>query len=140
MPAPSDVQTANEGSTVGRPETGDEIVFTFTGPVNPTLISAGWDGSAKTVAANFQHRGGSDTFTVQEGGVTLAELGSVELGADYASNVIFANSTMTLTGNIVTVVLGNGSGGIHTVSTPTTMVWTTPQGSVPESGPADVHF
>jgi chitinase len=140
MPAPSDVQTANGGSTVGRPETGDRIVFTFTGPVDPTLISDEWDGSAKTVAANFQHRGGSDTFTVQEGGVTLAALGSVELGAKYASNVTFDNSTMTLSGDTVTVVLGSGSGGIHTVSTPTTMVWTTPQGSVPESGPADLHF
>jgi chitinase len=140
MPAPSDVQTANGGSTVGRPETRDRIVFTFTGPVDPTLISAGWDGSAKTVAAYFQHRGGSNTFTVQDDGVTLAALGSVELGANYASNVTFSNSTMTLSGSTVTVVLDDGSGGIHTVSTPTTMVWTTPQGSVPESGPADVHF
>ena len=140
MPAPADVQTADGGGTVGRPEPGDKLLLTFAGPVDPALISPGWDGSPKTVSVSFLHHASSDTVTVEEGGVTIAALGSVELGANYASNVTFANSTMTASGATVTVVLGTGTGGIHTVTDPTTMVWTTPQGSATESGPADVDF
>ncbi|HEX6490474.1 MAG TPA: hypothetical protein VF002_03750 [Gaiellaceae bacterium] len=140
MPAPADVQTANGGSTVGRTEAGDKLFLTFGGTVDPTLISPGWDGSAKTVSVKFTNRGASDTVTIEAGGVPIAALGSVDLGADYASNVTFSNSTMTASGAVVTIVLGAGSGGIHPITTPTTMVWTTPQGSKPESGPAKVQF
>jgi hypothetical protein len=74
-------------------------------------------------------------------GVSLAGLGSVDLAAHYANGVDFTGSTMTASGSIITVVLGTpGTGGLHTISSPATMVWTAPSGSASESGPADVEF
>jgi hypothetical protein len=47
---------------------------------------------------------------------------------------------MTLSGSTVTIVLGTRSGTAHHHTTPTTMVWTNPEGTATESGPVDVEF
>ena len=39
-PAGSDVQTANGGSTPGRPEQGDIVTFTFTEQIDPASVHA----------------------------------------------------------------------------------------------------
>jgi hypothetical protein len=74
-------------------------------------------------------------------GTQIAALGSVNLQGHYAAAVtLFTNSTMTASGNTVTVVLGTRSHGVPTVNSPSTMVWTTPNGTATESGPADTDF
>ena len=75
MPAPADVDTVDNGQA-GRAEQGDEVVFTFAGAVDPTLVLAGWDGSATAVTVRIAGAS-SDVLTVWNAGGTtqLTELG-----------------------------------------------------------------
>jgi hypothetical protein len=142
MPTPADIQTANGGTTAGRAEGGDTVTFTFAGPVAPALVLAGWTGAAAPVTVHFDHEGARSTLGVEDAtGDVITALGSVDLAAHYANAVDFAGSTMTASGNTIAVVLGTPSiGGLHTISIPTMMTWTAPNGSASESGPPDVEF
>jgi chitinase len=144
MPAPSDVQATNGSATLGRAETGDTITFTFDGPVIPSLVLAGWTGSATDVTVHLNHLGATSWLTVLDtGGATLSALGAVDLAAHYSngSDIDFTASTMTATGNTVTVVLGTPSNSAaKTVSVPGTMAWWLSGSSVSESGLPDVEF
>jgi hypothetical protein len=142
MPAPADIQTTNSGGPHGRVAKGDAVVFTFASPPDPSLILAGWNGSATTVTVRISGNGKNDVLTVLNAttGAQLA-LGSVQLGGNYADKTLtMAGSTMTLSGRIVTVVLGTPSGKTHDEKKPGTMVWTAPSGTATESGPADNEF
>jgi chitinase len=142
VPAPGDVQATNNGATSGEMEPGDEIVFTFAAPVDPSLILAGWTGAATTVTVRVDHSGASTALSVKDsGGIDVTALGSVELDANYADNVSFAGSTMTASGSTITVTIGvPGSNAIHQIPLPTTMIWTAPTGIATESGLPDAEF
>jgi chitinase len=143
MPAPSDVQSANGGATAGRAETGDSVAFTFAGAVTPSLVLSGWSGATTNVIVHLDHQGATTVLTVEDsGGTPIVELGSVDLDAHYTNGTgaDFTGSTMTASGNTITVVLGTAGGNVKTVAVPTTMAWTTPHGSVSESGVPDVEF
>lgn len=140
---PQDIQTTNGGPHNGVIEQNDTITFTFAGPVDPSQILAGWDGSATAVTVRMTpSTTQNDTMIVQDGsGNQIAALGSVNLHGHYLAAVtLCTGSTMTASGNTVTIVLGTRSHGVPTVNSPTTMVWTTPNGSATESGPADIDF
>jgi hypothetical protein len=95
------------------------------------------------VTVRIQGNGPNDVLTVLDsGGSALAQLGQVDLSGNYANGtqLDFTSSQMSLSGNTVTVVLGIRSGTAHHHATPTTMVWTTSQGTATESGPADAEF
>jgi hypothetical protein len=141
MPQPADVQTRNGGKR-GKAERGDSITFTFAGAVNPLLVLAGWDGSATSATVHIQNPGKKDILTVRNSstGTQLAALGSVQLNANYSDNVDFRGSTMTLSGNTITIVLGSQTGAVKDNAKPATMVWTTPNGSATESGALDSEF
>jgi hypothetical protein len=65
----------------------------------------------------------------------------VNLHGHYLSAItLFTGSTMTVSGNTVTIVLGTRSHGVPVENSLSTMVWTTPNGNATESGPADVDF
>jgi hypothetical protein len=51
-----------------------------------------------------------------------------------------AGSTMTLSGTVVTVVLGTPTGKCLHQKEAGTMVWTAPSGTATESGPDDYEF
>ena len=143
MPAPADVQTANNGATPGKAETGDTVTFTFAGPVPPSLVLAGWSGAATAVIAHFDHQGGVSSLEIQgPSGTPISALGSVDLERHYTNTVDFTGSTMTASGNTITVELGTPDtpGGLHTISSPTTLTWTAPTGSANESGVPDIDF
>jgi hypothetical protein len=99
MPAPADVDTVDNGQA-GRPEQGDEVVFTFASAFDPTLVLAGWDGSATPVTVQIAG-GSSDVLTVWNAADTaqLTELGSVDTKGDYAASATFSASQMTLGGS-----------------------------------------
>jgi len=137
------VQTHNGGATPGKAEHYDSITFTFAGPVTPSLVLAGWDGSAVAVSVHLQHNSSNDILSVRNAstGTTLAELGAVELRGNYTTgNSDFAGSQMTMSGNTITVVLGNGVGNLRTNVTKAAVFWSTPKGSATESGALDVDF
>ena len=75
-------------------------------------------------------------------GTQVTALGSVQLSGDYANkqSVFATGSTMTLSGNVVTVVLGTLTGKPREHTKAGTMIWTTPSGAATESGPADNEF
>jgi len=142
MPAAADVQTQNAGSKVGKAESGDSITYTFAGTVTPSLVLAGWSGSATLVTVHFQQNAKNDVVTVRNAstGATLFALGVLNLHGDYSNNADFTSSTMTASDNKITVVLGVLSGHVKEKASPATMVWTAPTNTVSESGSSDKEF
>ena len=118
------VQAANAGANAGRPEAGDTITYTFSEPVEPISIDNTWtDPSASktaTVSINNNAVGGNDSVTV--GGVNL---GTINLGrTDYVTATrTYTNSTMSVSGNTLTIVLGTASGAGTTAAANGTMSW-----------------
>ena len=142
MPAAADVQTRNNGAQAGKAESGDSITYTFADTVQPSLVLAGWDGSATLVTVHFTNNAKNDVVSVRNAstGATLFELGFVSLHGDYTNNADFNSSVMTAGGNTITVVLGTLSGHTKEKAGAATMVWTGPANTVNESGAADKEF
>lgn len=126
---------------MGRPEAGDTITYTFSKSLAPYLGFFGWDGSPRAVTAVFGVQGGVSTVQIEDTDGSLLPLGTINLGAQYASALQFTGSSMTSSGATLTVVLGTpGSGTRNTISLPTTMTWSSYGGSAIESGLPDVEF
>jgi len=146
-PKASDVQTTNGGATNGLPEQGDTIVFTFSEPVEPTSILAGWSGAATSVVVKVNDNGllglpaGNDSFEIWNAANSAAlPLGTVDLGrSDYAAGLLGGSyrfgatgtpSTMTMSASTITVVLGTYNStiivdaGRGTAAANGTMTWT----------------
>jgi hypothetical protein len=121
-PLASDVQTANAGAA-GLAEQGDSLILTFSEPVEPESILAGWSGAATSVVVRLADNGilalptGNDTVQVYNAANTTAlPLGTVDLGrSDYVAGLLGGNvrfgasgtpSTMSMSGSALTVVLG----------------------------------
>jgi hypothetical protein len=92
-PIATDVATANRtGGITRQPEAGDTITFTYAEPIDPTSLSAGWDGRSALNARvafinNDPAAGGNDSFTVlEQTGTARVRVGSVSLGrTDYVT-------------------------------------------------------
>jgi prepilin-type N-terminal cleavage/methylation domain-containing protein len=125
--------------TVGLAEEGDTITFTTSKPVDPSSVLAGWDGRPTLVTVSLW--GGSDSFTHANGNdiVQIAEnsyqpigLGTIELndngyfdgtytGGALEWGLFGDQSTMSQSGNTITVVLGSygpGDLGVKNVDKP----------------------
>jgi hypothetical protein len=171
LPIASDVQTANGSTTVGQAQQNDTITFTFSEPIEPDSILSGWTGSSTNVAVEIQHALlslGNDGLRVFDStDSTVLPFGTVDLGrSDYVGGVLGAilkfgasgtASTMTMSGNTITIVLGNRTlvgvlasagtaGGNGTMSwasttTPTDRAGNASTGNTAtESGAADKEF
>lgn len=121
-PTAADVQTTNVG-TNGLAEAGDSLVLTFSEPIEPASILAGWSGAATSVVVRISDNGllglplGNDSVQVwNAANSAVLPLGTVDLGrSDYVAGLLGGNvrfgasgtaSTMTMSGNTVTIVLG----------------------------------
>jgi hypothetical protein len=166
-PTAADVQTANtSGGTVGRPQQGDTITFTFSEPMEPASVLAGWSGAATGVVVRIADGGGllglgGDALTIRNA-ANSAQLpfGSVDLGrGDYRVTLLglggpidFTASSMTMSGSAVTITLGSPSESTDTAGGNGTMAWgpasnpydraanAMSTASVNESGGADREF
>jgi hypothetical protein len=161
-PAGSNVQTANGAATVGRPEQGDSLTFTYSEPMEPISILTGWDGASTSVVVRIDNAGGGDRLQVWNAAnafqLPLTNAAGLNLGrTDYVtSNQTFGAggtaSTMVRSGNSITITLGTASGTTTTAAGSGTMSWT-PSGTatdragnpasttaVSEPGPADPEF
>lgn len=124
-PTATDVQTTNAG-TSGLAEQGDSLIFTISEPLEPESILTGWNGTATPVVLRLIDNGllglptGNDAVQVYNAANSAAlPLGSVDLGrGDYAAGLLGGNakfgatgtaSTMTMSGNTITIVLGTFS-------------------------------
>ncbi len=111
----------------GKPDSGDQIVYTYSEQMTATSILAGWSGSSTAVTVHFDTGCGSNNCLT----VTGVNLGSLDLGTSgYVSNHgsrFDVSGTMVMTTNgsnqsVVTVTL-TGSNS-NQVTTNTTWVWT----------------
>lgn len=130
-PAASDIQTANGGSIVGRADIGDTITYTFSEPIDPNSILAGWTGASQNVVVRLNQVTGNDTVTIyNSANTTQLPFGTVQLGrSDYTSSsrtfgATGTPSTMVMSGNAITFTLGTQSGAASTAAGTGTMNWT----------------
>ncbi|MEA2330868.1 MAG: large repetitive protein [Thermoleophilaceae bacterium] len=138
-PTATDVQTASGAATVALAEAGDSIMFTFSEPIDPESVLAGWNSGSANVVVRLVNGAlaGSDTLQVYNAAnVTQLPLGSVDLAAPgYVGGLLGGEiglfgatgtaSTMTMSGSTITVVLGTASGQAATTALlNSTMVWT----------------
>jgi hypothetical protein len=144
-PLAADVQTANGGATAGLAEQGDTLQLTFSEPIEPQSIQAGWNGGATAVVVRLIDSAllglGADAVQVYDAANAAAlPLGQVQLGrSDYigvglSGTVRFGASgtpsTMALAGNSLVVTLGtyNATALVDPIRTTAlgsgTMTWT----------------
>lgn len=153
-PTAVDIQTTNVvAGTVGKPETGDTITNTFSEPMRPASILAGWSGAATPVVVRFTNAN-PDLITVFDAtNTTQLALGSSKSGKKYVTgDTAFTGSTMALSGSAITITLGIPSGPTASANGSTTLQWTTSiaatdragnpvtSATVLESGGADLDF
>ena len=138
------MQATDSGGTVGLAETGDVVTFTYAGTVDPDVILSGGDGSASGVTVRISGNGPNDVLDVHDASddSVLPGLGSVDLNGNHANgtSMDFTGSQMTLSGAIVTIVLGTPVGNAHRDTAAKAMTWSTPQGTATESGTLDADF
>lgn len=132
VPAAADIQTTNKsGNIAGRPDIGDTVIFTFSEPIDPTSVLAGWTGATINVVTRINNNTPTnDQLAVYNAtNVTQLSLGTVNLGRnDYVTaNTSFGApgtaSTMVMSGNAITVTLGTASAGPSTASSTGAMIW-----------------
>ena len=129
-PTATDVQAVNAAANAGRPEQNDTLTYTFSEPVEPSSILAGWTGAATDVVVRIANSA-TDTLTIANSADTAQlPFGSLDLGrADYVSaQQEFGKggqkSVMSRSGNSVTVVLGLRTANVSTTAAATgTMTW-----------------
>lgn len=135
-PTAQDIQIVDGGGTVSRPQAGDVATFTFSEPVDPQSVLAGWNGSATDVTVRMVNNSTSDLLTVHDSAnTTQLPLGTVRLNrTDYVGGdrtfgaPATTRSRMTRSGNTITVTLGTPSGTTTTAAGTAAMTWT-PLGS-----------
>jgi hypothetical protein len=127
-PFASNISTTNHsGGIVGRAEIGDTITFTFSEPIDPNSIFAGWTGASTPVTLHLNQVTGNDTVTIFDStNSTQLPLGSVALGGTGYTTIsrTFTGSGMVVSGSTIIITLGTQSGAATTQGSNTTMVWT----------------
>ena len=140
-PRATDIQTANAAAgTNGIPEAGDTVTYSFSEPVAPASILAGWTGDATPVTLRIVNGSPNDNIQLWTAdGATRLPVGGIDAGKKYVtSDVSFAGSTMTVAGSTVRIVLGTpvSTQGIPNTAAPGTasMTWTPGSGVTDRAG------
>lgn len=144
-PTATDVQSANGGTTVGKPEEKDSITYTFSEPIEPQSILSGWTGASTNVVVRMVNNGllglftGNDElFVYNSTNTEELPLGTVNMGGgEYVNGLLGGaltfgasgtRSTMAMSGNTVKITFGTqGTEGLlvspTTTGSATTMTW-----------------
>lgn len=157
-PTAANVQGAN-GGTAGRIDAGDTVTFTWSEPMAPVSILAGWAGTSQPIRVRVNEVAGVDTLDLYDAAGTtrlnvMSATQALRLNADWVSATANFNATIVMTGSTATVTIGTLiSGTIRTgVATTASMVWTSSNvatdavgnpasgNTVTESGVADRDF
>ena len=143
-PTAADIQTTNKaGNTLGRPDLGDTVAYTFSEPIDPHSILANWTGASTGVVVRITNATGDPLTVFNAANTTQLPLGSINLGRnDYVSaSATFGASgtasTMVLSGNAITITLGTASAGPSIASTTGTMTWTPSASAYDRAGNAE---
>jgi hypothetical protein len=128
-PVAMDLQVTNGGTTVGRPEPGDAITLTFSEPMGPGSILAGWSGASSSVVVRLNTSGSDDTVNIYNAGNTAQlNLGTMQTQGNYVTaNATFGASgtpsTMVMSGVTITITLGTLAGTVRTDNNINTWTW-----------------
>ncbi len=129
-PTAVDAQGAN-GGTAGTIDALDTLTLTFSEPMLPASIMAGWNGSSTAVQVRVNDVGANDTLDVYDAaGTTKLKLTSatqaLQLRADWVSATASFNATLVRSGSQIVVTFGTRiSGAVRTgVATTANMIWT----------------
>ena len=118
-PTATDIAAANGGANAGRAEAGDVITFTFSEPIDPVTVLAGWNGTSTAVQVKITAGVlAPDPFTVLDsGGATGVHLGTVQTNGDYVTTTATFDATMVRSADHASVVvtLGAKQSGIMAV-------------------------
>jgi hypothetical protein len=136
VPTGVDIQTTNvAGGTAAKPETGDVLTYTFSEPMLPGSILAGWSGAATPVVVRFDD-GNPDVITVYDAAnsVQLA-LGGVAAAKKYVdASMTFTGSTAVLSGSAISITLGTPSGPTERATGTSRLEWTTSVAATDRAG------
>jgi hypothetical protein len=140
VPTGTNVQGTNgSGGTARRIERNDVLTLTVSEPIEPGTIVSGWTGASTNVVVRLVNNGSSDQLQIwnSTNGAQLP-LGTVTLGrTDFVGSTTITYgasgtaSTMTMSGNTITIVLGTASAAATTAGGTGTLRWT------PSSTPTD---
>jgi chitinase len=132
-PTATDVQAAN-GGTLGGIDANDTLTFTWSEPMAPASILAGWAGGAQAIRVRVNRVGGANNDTLDlynAAGTTrlnvMSAAQALRLNADYAtSNPVWLNASMVMSGNTIVVTVGTLISGTPAtgVTTAASMRWT----------------
>jgi hypothetical protein len=135
-PTPSSISTTNAGGTAGRPVLSDTITFTWDDPIDPQSILAGWTGGATNCVVRINNNvaatAGNDQLLVANAansavlpltGANGVNLGTTAyVGGARTFGASGTASSMTRSGNSITIVLGTPSAAA-TTSGAGQMIW-----------------
>jgi Bacterial Ig domain len=156
-PTAVDVQTTNVGGgTLGRPESGDTVIFTYSEQILATSILAGWNGSSTAVTLHINNQGGNDRLEVWNA-ANSAKLPLTNTFLALTNNYVTADTTFSATmvqsGSTITVTIGTLTGGTVTTDATTGLMSWAPSATATdlagnlasttaatESGTADTDF
>jgi hypothetical protein len=129
-PTATSVNAAN-GGTAGRIDSGDTLTFTWSEPMAPTSILAGWSGGAQPIRIRVNDAAGADTLDLYDAaGTTKLNVTSaaqaLRLNANWVAGTVWLDGSMTMTGSGIVVTVGSlVSGTINTgVTTTANLQWT----------------
>jgi hypothetical protein len=124
-----DIQTANGGGTAGLMQANDSITLTWSEPILPASVLAGWTGASQAIRVSVINNGTLDQldFLNSTGAARLPLVLSatdLKLAGNFVSTNVTFNATMIRTGNTITVTLGTKiSGTLVTAATTGAMTW-----------------
>ena len=155
-PTGTDVQTGN-GAVSGRLQATDWIRLTWSEPIAPASVLAGWNGSSQAIRVRIANALSNDQMDFYDStGATRLNLVStaadLKLGGNFVTNAVEFNATMVRSGSSITITLGPWISGNLATAGSGTMTWR-PSASaldavghpsstalVTESGGGDVDF
>jgi hypothetical protein len=133
------VAATNQTGTVSKPDVGDRIVYTYSEQIDPESILAGWTGASTNITVRLNNNtacpssaNANDNVTIfNTTNATQANIGCVDLltTAYVTANVTFGQtgsttlSTMSQSGNAITVTLGSTTGTTVTTAGTRNMIW-----------------
>jgi chitinase len=127
-PAASAVDAGNGGATPGRLESGDWLRLTWSEPIAPASILAGWDGSPLAIRVELQNVASKDLLDFWNSTGTT-RLNLVDSNVDLTLNTNFIatsgwfNATMTRSGGAITITFGSLISGTLVTASAAHIVW-----------------
>jgi hypothetical protein len=141
----ADVQTANGGSIVGRPEQGDTVTFTYNEPVERVSILPTWTSGTANVVVRINNSNPDRLLVYNSANTVVLPLTNATglnlnrndyVGANRTFGATGTPSTMVRSGNSITVTLGTQSGAGTTAAANGTMNWTPSAAATDRAGNA----